>query len=84
MADVAEEDVGRIIYDYHFYTYNWYISGSTKVDSILDYCTGYFGLGRDYYGYNDAFKTPDGFKFDLWVGQWSLATDFCALNLHGW
>jgi hypothetical protein len=54
MADVAEEDVVRIIYDYHYYTDFWTwnpYSVQTKVSSIDDFCTG----DSEHAGYNTAF-----------------------------
>ena len=34
--------------------------------------------------YRDSFAGLQGLKYDLWVGEWSFATDVCAMWLNGW
>lgn len=63
------EDTDKVVMDTHQYVAWWGYVGT----DIGNYCNGY--------GTNMA-KAFD-VKFDVWVGEWSLATDVCALWLGG-
>jgi len=63
-----DEDFSNVVMDTHFYTAWW-----SAQDSVGEYCDGYrASLG-------EATKI----KYDVWVGEWALATDVCALWLGG-
>ena len=63
-----DDDIDNIVLDTHYYT--CYID---KLNSIEEYC--------------DSYKTnlaeASKIKYEVWVGEWSLATDKCALWLGG-
>ena len=63
-----DDDHENVVMDTHQYFAWW---GAN--DDIGSYCDGYGGT------FNEAAKI----KYDIWVGEWSLATDVCALWLGG-
>jgi len=64
-----DEDYSNVIMDTHQYFAWW-----SAQDDIGDYCDGY---GEMFY------DTAPQIKYDIWVGEWSLATDVCAHWLGG-
>lgn len=64
-----DESVEGIVMDTHFYTAWW---GSQ--DSIEGYCGGYEGTMSN---------LKNTMRYPVWVGEWSLATDVCAMWLGG-
>lgn len=64
----ADDDHENVVMDTHQY-FAW---GGAHGD-IGEYC--------DEYGSN--ISNANNFKYDVWVGEWSLATDVCALWLGG-
>ena len=63
-----DDDHENVVMDTHQYFAWW-----GAQDDIGSYCDGYGGT------FNEAAKI----KYDIWVGEWSLATDVCALWLGG-
>jgi len=63
-----DEDFSNVIMDTHFYTAWW---GAQPY--IGKYCDGY----------RNSLSAANDIKYDVWVGEWSLATDVCALWLGG-
>jgi hypothetical protein len=61
-------DTDKVMLDTHFYT-AWY--GANK--NIGSYCDAY----------GNGMKTAQKIKYDVMVGEWSLATDTCAMWLGG-
>ena len=66
--DTFEDSVTNVALDTHFYT-----AWNGRSDDIETYCDAYAS-------YFDSIKDS---KYDLWVGEWSLATDTCAFWLGG-
>ena len=64
-----DEDYSNVIMDHHFYQ-AWYNPG---YDDIGQYCDNY----------RDALGNSEPIKYDVWIGEWALATDVCALWLGG-
>jgi len=64
----ADDDHEDVVMDTHQY-WAWY----GAQDSVGGYCDSYGNL------FQEAAKV----KYDVWVGEWSLATDVCALWLGG-
>lgn len=62
------EDTDNVVLDTHYYTAWW---GAN--DQISAYCDGY----------NSGLAEAKNIKYDVWVGEWSLATDVCAMWLGG-
>ena len=62
------EDTDKVVLDTHFYTAWW---GANN--AIGAYCDGY----------NSGLSEAKNIKYDVWVGEWSLATDVCAMWLGG-
>lgn len=62
-----DNDTENVIMDTHFYTAWW-----DRNNDIGKYCDSYQGLAEAY-----------NIKYDVWVGEWSLATDVCAMWLGG-
>jgi glucan 1,3-beta-glucosidase len=62
------DDTDKVVLDTHFYTAWWGASYD-----IGQYCDGYYS------GLSEA----QNIKFEVWVGEWSLATDVCAMWLGG-
>ena len=62
------EDFSNVVMDTHFYTAWW-----AARDPIGGYCDGY----------RDVLNIANDVKYDVWVGEWSLATDVCAMWLGG-
>jgi glucan 1,3-beta-glucosidase len=62
------EDTENVVLDTHFYTAWW---GANE--QISAYCDGY----------NSGLAEAKNIKYDVWVGEWSLATDVCAMWLGG-
>lgn len=62
-----DNDMENVVMDTHFYQAWW---GAQSIDS---YCEGYTNSNTHL---NDI-------KYDVWVGEWSLATDVCAMWLGG-
>ena len=71
-ADVWNDlfnDTEKVVLDTHFYTAWWAASSN----GVQGYCDGYMsGLAE-----------ANNIKYDVWVGEWSLATDVCAMWLGG-
>merc|ERR1711953_1375037 len=63
-----DDDHGNVVMDTHQYFAWW-----GAQDDIGNYCDGYGGT------MSQAFDV----KYDVWVGEWALATDVCALWLGG-
>lgn len=64
----ADDDIDKVVMDTHFYQ-----AWNADMGSAEAYCNDYeYGLGaaRD-------------IKYDVWVGEWSLALDTCATWLGG-
>jgi len=64
----ADDDHENVVMDTHQY-YAWW----GQKDSIGDFCDGMGG----------NFNMASQVKYDVWVGEWSLATDVCATWLGG-
>ena len=64
----ADDDIENVVMDTHQY-FAW---GGPHGD-IGDYCDEYGG----------TMQNALAVKYDVWVGEWSLATDVCALWLGG-
>jgi hypothetical protein len=62
------DDRKNVVMDTHFYT-AW--NGAEK--TIDPYCNRY----------RDTFSSLKGIGYPIWVGEWSLATDTCAMWLAG-
>lgn len=83
-----DDDMENVIMDHHFYQ-AWYgrnddgcpkggytdaFGSSTVGATCLDfYCADYTNANQDL----------TNIKYDVWIGEWSLATDTCALWLGG-
>ena len=63
-----DEDYSNVVMDTHFYTAWW---GAQEY--VGKYCDGY----------RNSLSGATDIKYDVWVGEWSLATDVCALWLGG-
>lgn len=57
-----------MVLDTHFYTAWW--GANYDINSYCD-------------GYNGGLSEANNIKYDVWVGEWSLATDVCAMWLGG-
>jgi len=64
----SDDDLKNVVLDTHFYT-----AWNGRSENIETYCDAYSQ-------YFDSIKDS---KYDLWVGEWSLATDTCAMWLGG-
>lgn len=64
----ADDDHENVVMDTHQY-FAWY----SQQGDIGDYCDSYGG----------TFNNAAAIKYDIWVGEWSLATDVCATWLGG-
>lgn len=54
--------------DHHEYqAWNW------REDDVQTYCDRYYSLS----------SITSALKYDIWIGEWSLATDTCAMWLGG-
>ena len=67
----ADDDIENVVLDTHFYQAWW---GDDAKGDLNAYCVGYE---------NSLKWTADALKYDVWVGEWALATDVCALWLGG-
>jgi len=67
----ADDDHENVVLDTHFYQAWW---GEDSYGNLQHYCDGYEGSLK---------WTADQLKYDVWVGEWALATDVCALWLGG-
>lgn len=65
----ADNDIEKVALDTHFYTAFF----PNAVNTVEDACKTYDG----------AMKTADGIKYEVWVGEWAIATDACATWLGG-
>lgn len=63
-----DDDVENVIMDTHQYLAWW--SAQPYIGAYCD-------------GYNSILQWAPNFKYPVWVGEWSLATDVCALWLGG-
>lgn len=63
----ADDDMENVVMDTHQYQAWWSRS------NLSQYC----------YGYYDMLGEANNIKYPVWVGEWSLATDVCALWLGG-
>lgn len=64
----ADDDVEKVAIDHHYYQ-----AWSGRSNDTNTYCDQYD---------NEA-KLADEFKYEVWFGEWSLATDVCAMWLGG-
>jgi hypothetical protein len=64
----ADDDMDNVVMDTHQYLAWW---GTTEY--IGSYCDGY----------GNTVRNAKNIKYPVWVGEWSLATDVCALWLGG-
>lgn len=64
-----DEDISNVIMDTHQYFAWW--SAQTEIQG---YCNGYQELFEE---------NAPSIKYEIWVGEWSLATDVCAMWLGG-
>jgi len=63
------EDTDKVVLDHHYYqAFNYYANGSVK-----ESCDQY----------NQNSEDAKKIKFDVWIGEWALATDVCATWLGG-
>ena len=62
-----DDDMNNVVLDTHFYQAWW------GKQALSDYCWGYYNL----------WNSTHSIKYPIWVGEWSLATDVCALWLGG-
>ena len=65
-----DDDMEGVILDTH-----QYLAWSEPHDTINEYC--------DAYGATFGADSMKNIKYPIWVGEWSLATDVCALWLGG-
>lgn len=63
-----DDDHDKVIMDVHYYT-----AWSPAKWNIESYCDQY----------EEDWKIAEKIKYDIWVGEWSLATDVCAMWLGG-
>lgn len=63
----ADDDMENVVMDTHQYQAWWGTS------TLSDYCYGYYGMVGE----------ATNIKYPVWVGEWSIATDVCALWLGG-
>ena len=64
-----KDDVDKVAMDHHYYQ-AWYGADVTSSDQ---FCQSYYDeVGQGYW-----------FNFDVWFGEWALATDVCAHWLGG-
>lgn len=63
-----DDDHHNVVMDTHYYQAWW-----SAQDSIQSHCGAYW----------DNFAIADKIKYELWIGEWSLATDVCAMWLGG-
>jgi hypothetical protein len=68
-----DNDMENVIMDTHFYQAWWGRDKPTKEAALANYCQGY----------TDSNTHLKDIKYDVWVGEWSLATDVCAMWLGG-
>ena len=66
----ADDDMENVIMDTHKY-----LAWNAALDNIGQYC--------DVYGSTYAAPAIADVKYPIWVGEWSLATDVCAMWLGG-
>lgn len=66
-----EDDKENVVMDWHFYTAWW--DTQSNIDA---YC---YNDG----GYSSIFNAAKDYKYEVWIGEWSLATDVCAMWLGG-
>ena len=64
----ADGDTDKVVLDTHFYT-----AWSGTHSKISDFCDIY----------SSGLQEAQSIKYDVWVGEWSLATDQCAMWLGG-
>jgi len=70
----ADDDHDGVIMDTHFYQAWWGRDDPEDKDKQFNtYCQGY----------TDSNTHLKDIKYDVWVGEWSLATDVCAMWLGG-
>ena len=62
----ADDDIHNVVIDTHFY-----LAWEAESGTIADVCQKY----------EDQMKMLSGHKYEVWVGEWSLATDTCAFWL---
>jgi len=63
-----DEDFSNVILSTHFYTAWW-----GKQDGIGSYCDGY----------RNSLQESANLKYPVWLTEWALATDVCAMWLGG-
>merc|ERR1712151_1028155 len=63
-----DEDFSNVIMSHHFYTAWW-----GAQDNIGAYCDGY----------RNSLQESANIKYPVWVTEWALATDVCAMWLGG-
>jgi len=79
-----DDDMENVVMDHHFYQ-AWYYrsddgSGCPKGDytDVGQTCLDFYC--QDYINANEGLKD---IKYEVWIGEWSLATDTCAMWLGG-
>jgi hypothetical protein len=63
-----DDDIKNVVADYHHYQ-----AFGDQIKSVEDSCKNY----------QDAAAYSKKFKYEVWFGEWSLATDYCAHWLGG-
>jgi len=63
-----DDEIENVVMDAHLYQ-AWY----ERKDTIQEYCDLYF----------ETALGAQNIKYDVWVGEWALATDTCAMWLGG-
>lgn len=63
-----DDDMENVVLDTHNY-----MAWNGLNEEILDYCTEF----------RSAFDDYQDLKYPIWVGEWALATDICAMWLGG-
>jgi len=66
----ADDDIENVVIDTHQYLAWWGVDGDFPISGFCD-------------GYGSNMAIAHDVKYDVWVGEWSLATDVCALWLGG-
>lgn len=63
-----DDDIDKVAMDHHYY---WaFESGLNKIDQFCQDTKYFAGLA-------------DQIKYEVWFGEWALATDNCAMFLNG-
>ena len=65
----ADNDIDKVAMDHHYYQ-----AWNTGMNTTQQFCDDYE---------KNAQTATDAIKYDVWWGEWSLATDVCATWLGG-